>query len=154
MREPCYVFDIDGTLADCSHRLHFIVRKPGDERPKDWRSFFAACADDVPIDHICNIARAIQMAGGKVVFVTGRSDECHAATRRWLRPIAYGASMAALYMRRAGDHRDDCVVKLELLAQLRADGFEPIMVFEDRKRVVDMWRAAGIPCAQVAEGDF
>ena len=28
------------------------------------------------------------------------------------------------------------------------------IIFEDRKRVVDMWRRRGIVCAQVAEGDF
>jgi hypothetical protein len=36
----------------------------------------------------------------------------------------------------------------------RIDGFEPIMVFDDRNRVVKALRAAGVPCAQVAEGDF
>lgn len=28
------------------------------------------------------------------------------------------------------------------------------MVFEDRARVVDMWRKRGVLCAQVAPGDF
>lgn len=57
-------------------------------------------------------------------------------------------------MRRAGDHRGDDIIKLELLTQIKADGFDPIMAFEDRSRVVRAWRSAGIPCAQVAEGDF
>jgi hypothetical protein len=35
-----------------------------------------------------------------------------------------------------------------------ADGYEPIMVFDDRNQVVKMWRERGIVCAQVAEGDF
>ena len=58
------------------------------------------------------------------------------------------------YMREAGDHRDDDVVKIEMLAQIRADGFEPIMVFEDRTRVVKARRSAGIPCMQVCNGNF
>jgi len=45
-------------------------------------------------------------------------------------------------------------VKREMLDRIRADGYNPIMAFEDRSRVVKMWREAGIPCAQVAEGDF
>ena len=57
-------------------------------------------------------------------------------------------------MRKEGDHRPDHIIKLELLAQIRSDGFEPIMAFDDRNSVVKMWRDAGIPCAQVAEGDF
>jgi FMN phosphatase YigB (HAD superfamily) len=31
-----YIFDIDGTLADISHRLHFIQQEP-----KDWRGFYS-----------------------------------------------------------------------------------------------------------------
>ena len=35
------VVDIDGVVADVRHRLHHVTG-----RPKDWRSFFAAAADD------------------------------------------------------------------------------------------------------------
>lgn len=149
MKKPCYIFDIDGTLADCSHRLHYIQKEP-----KDWPSFFAACSDDKPIAHINRLCEALS-DGAPIIFVSGRSDECYEATEKWLYDHSIGLYRdGALYMRKAGDHRDDAVVKIELLAQIRADGFEPIMVFEDRKRVVDAWRAAGIPCAQVAPGEF
>ena len=57
-------------------------------------------------------------------------------------------------MRKAGDFRDDDIIKVELLHELAEDKFKPIMAFDDRNRVVKAWRAAGIPCAQVAEGDF
>jgi hypothetical protein len=40
MATRCYLFDLDGTLADCTHRLH---------RRKHWRAFFAACTADSPI---------------------------------------------------------------------------------------------------------
>ena len=59
-----------------------------------------------------------------------------------------------LYMRADGDFRSDDIIKAELLAKVRADGYEPIMAFDDRNQVVRMWRANGVPCAQVAEGDF
>jgi hypothetical protein len=57
-------------------------------------------------------------------------------------------------MRRRGDKRADFIVKGELLDKIIADGWQPIMAFDDRNQVVQMWRARGIPCAQVAEGDF
>jgi hypothetical protein len=50
--KDCYAFDIDGTLADVSHRLHHIARKP-----KRLDVFFAASADDKAIRHICDLAR-------------------------------------------------------------------------------------------------
>lgn len=146
MKRPCYIFDIDGTLADCSHRVD-LVNGPN----ANWREFFAACVDDKPITHIMNVAHALEGTHDFVVFVSGRSDEVRAETERWLSKYGF---FQALYMRKAGDHRPDHVVKLELLAQLRADGYEPIMAFDDRNRVVQMWRDVGIPCAQVAPGDF
>lgn len=140
-----YIFDIDGTLADCTHRLHHIQTKP-----KDWRAFFAAVERDLPINHIVHLARALNYTH-EVVFVSGRSDECRTATEAWLRRHVFAAP---LFMRKAGDYRDDSIVKMEILADVRAAGFEPIMAFDDRDRVVAAWREAGIPCAQVAPGDF
>lgn len=147
MKTRCYLFDIDGTLADLSHRLHFI-----EKTPKDWDSFFDACHADAPIAHICRLARILSRASQKVVFVSGRSDQCRAATELWL--ADNGLRGLPLYMRTAGDHRADHIVKGELLDRLRADGFDPEMAFDDRKQVVDMWRERGVPCAQVAPGDF
>jgi hypothetical protein len=57
-------------------------------------------------------------------------------------------------MRKLGDRRDDDIVKFELLEQIYEMGYEPVLVFDDRDRVVKMWRAAGLRCFQVAPGDF
>lgn len=144
----CYIFDLDGTLCDISHRLHFIQKEKA-----DWAAFYAACSDDKPIEHMLRLCfDLIEMA--KLVFVSGRSDECRAATEAWLDKHLPSVVSKPLYMRKAGDFRQDYVVKLELMEQVKADGYRPLMVFEDRYQVVQAWRAAGIPCAQVAEGDF
>src|SRR3954469_9064306 len=76
--KDCYVFDIDGTLADLSHRLHHIEKKP-----KNWRAFFAASANDKAIAHICDLARHLSKAK-PVVFVSGRSAEIRKETEDWL----------------------------------------------------------------------
>jgi len=148
-----YIFDIDGTLADLSHRLHYIQQKPA-----DWRSFFAGCPDDKPIVDMVYLARLIERAGHVVVYVSGRSDECREATRDWLKKHDLPAPARKIYMRKAGDHRQDSQVKAELLDELIAD-FPPshhqiIGVFEDRQQVVDMYRAKGLRVFQVAEGKF
>ncbi|MCC6156382.1 MAG: polynucleotide kinase [Candidatus Hydrogenedentes bacterium] len=142
----CYLFDIDGTLADVSHRLHHIAKKP-----KDWDAFFAASADDKAIAHIRDLARDLSKVA-TVVFVSGRSDQVRAETEDWLeREVGL---RGPLYMRKARDRRPDYIVKAELLERLLADGYRPVMAFDDRDQVVKMWRARGIPCAQVAEGNF
>lgn len=142
----CYIFDIDGTLADLSHRLHFIKSDP-----KDWRSFFAAVQDDAPIPHMIDVCQGLSRRA-PIVFVSGRSDECRDATERWLQKHVGTAGM--LFMRKEGDHRPDHQVKVELLADLRAHEYNPVMAFDDRNAVVKMWRELGVPCAQVADGDF
>lgn len=144
----CYIFDIDGTLADHTHRLYHIAKEP-----KDWRAFFAEVGGDKRIPHMWELCNDLFCTGSTFVYVSGRSDECRSLTQDWLNWNDFPCS-DQLYMRKAGDHRPDYQVKGELLDQLLADGYVPIMAFDDRTQVVNFWRSRGVPCAQVAEGDF
>ncbi|HEY8948472.1 MAG TPA: HAD family acid phosphatase [Rhizomicrobium sp.] len=143
----CYIFDIDGTVADCSHRLQHIEKDP-----KDWEAFYSGVHLDKPIQHVIDLARLLSRLD-EVIFVTGRSADCRAATMQWLHAQGFQPG-TRLLMRPSGDHRPDHIVKSELLSEILAEGFFPVMAFEDRSSVVKMWRARGVPCAQVAEGDF
>lgn len=155
-----YIFDIDGTLADISHRLHFIGADKGGwisstNTSKDWESFYKACVDDKPILETINIARALAIWGDTIVYSTGRSTDIFQETRTWLE--SHGLPYARIYMRPDGDHREDCVVKSELLDMIMEDykyGGVIAGAFEDRQQVVDMYRARGIRVFQVAEGKF
>ncbi len=144
--------NIDGTLADVEHRLHFIDgSKHGS---KDWLGFFDAMGADSPIEPICDLVRSI--ADGlsfEIVFVTGRPDSHGDATAEWLESVAR-LPRRPLYMRKSGDRRPDHVVKRELLRAIRDDGFEPTMAIEDRVQVVDMWRGQGLICLQCGPGKF
>jgi phosphoglycolate phosphatase-like HAD superfamily hydrolase len=147
MTGNCYVFDIDGTLANGEHRLHHIKKEP-----KDWDTYFSECPHDEPIPHMIMLARHLRAAGVDVIYVTGRSDSVASQTAKWL--SAHGAPAGRLVMRKAGDHQPDDTLKVAMLQGLRTEGFEPIMAFDDRNRVVKAWRENGVPCAQVADGDF
>ena len=141
-----YLFDIDGTLADGSHRVHHLQ-----QTPKNWDGWYGEIHLDKPIRHIMELAKILR-SHADLVFVTGRSDHVRRSTREWLSDHGLGGN--ALFMRKFGDHRDDDIVKGELLDEVLAVGYRPIMAFDDRSRVVAMWRARGVPCAQVAPGDF
>lgn len=158
---PCYVFDIDGTIADLTHRRHHVENKP-----KNWQAFHAGCVDDAPIEHVCDLARRLywharELAAAQnlmdlpwdIILMSGRNEAYRMATMEWLHKVARLPIMN-LYMRADGDFRDDTIIKRELLKKARDDGYVPIMAFDDRDRVVKMWRESGIPCAQVAPGDF
>lgn len=161
-----YLIDIDGTIADPTHRLHHIDAdySPPDGTPiaeamwkPDWEAFHAAAHQDPVIEHMRGLVRSLQIAGQTMVYATGRMEKGRTLTTQWLRAtgfLTYDREHPRLYMRPNDDFRPDTVVKLEMLAAIRADGYEPIMAFEDRSSVVRMWREAGIPCAQVQEGDY
>ena len=141
-----YNFDLDGTLANLDHRLHFVKR----DKP-DWDAFFAAVSEDGVYEHVATLARDLAQTAA-IVLVSGRSDQCRTDTVSWL--AKNNITHNLLYMRKEGDHRPDFKVKRELLATLLAEGYKPIMAFDDRNQVVEMWRELDIPCAQVADGDF
>jgi hypothetical protein len=87
-----------------------------------------------------------------MIFVSGRKDDCRDVTEAWLK--ANGFEYDWLYMRKTGDDRNDAVVKLDIFNEHIRNGYDVLGVFDDRNRVVNMWRRLGLKCFQVAEGDF
>jgi len=57
-------------------------------------------------------------------------------------------------MRSVGDHTDDGVLKPSWLSDGTIPRERVHLAIDDRNRVVKAWRDAGIPCLQIAEGDF
>ena len=47
-----------------------------------------------------------------------------------------------------------CGKNMAALLQMLAKGFKPKLIFDDRAKVVKMWRGRGLRCRRVAEGDF
>ena len=150
----CIIMDIDGTLADASHRLHLLPSKRRDESkpPSEaWREFYLASEHDGVIEEIRILNN--KLAEEYPVFLcTGRSDTDKALTLKWLR--RHDIRWNGIYMRKSGDHRPDTVVKKEMLDQIRSNGFEPLFAVEDRAGVTKMWRDNGVRCLQVCEGDY
>lgn len=149
------VFDIDGTLSDPSQRLHHLEQ----DRP-NWDAFYNSALDDKPIRGICQLAHMLYNLGQQtgqfeMIFCTGRPERIRQITHDWLAMfvmLPFIPKDIKIYMRKDGDHRPDTEVKAELYEQIKSDGYEVVAVFEDRKRVVDMWRAMDVPCLQVADG--
>jgi hypothetical protein len=160
-----YIFDIDGTVADASDRLHHITG-PG---PKDWDAFFnpAALWADKPIFETWAIIGSLIASGNTIIFATSRSEDLRESTEDWLTktdcPIranaanhfgGIGENKLRLYMRKSGDRRPSHVVKSEILDAVREDGFNPRFAFDDRKSDARMFRDAGLVCALLTDGEF
>lgn len=142
------LFDIDGTLANCDHRLHHL-----DGEVKDWESFFAAQVDDTPIAAVAELNHLLSYANNDkeriaLLIVTARPEQYREVTEQWLdrHQIWY----YHVYMRKEGDYRPDNVAKADILNEVLEDGYEPFLVIDDRPQVVEMWRSFGITTLQCA----
>jgi phosphoserine phosphatase len=145
-RSMFIVFDLDGTLALNEHRQHFVQREVG---KKDWRAFFAACDRDRLNWPVARVLQVLAATGNDVEIWSGRSSEVIDKTRAWL--AEHGLGHVPFRGRAEGDHTPDHELKK---SWLDASSRKPDLIFDDRASVVRMWRDAGIPCAQVADGDF
>lgn len=88
-----------------------------------------------------------------------KSENLREQTEHWLRYNILAhmnwSNQNQLKMRPAGDYTPDDVLKESWLhAMSPEDRARLVMVFDDRDRVVNMWRRNGVVCAQVAPGDF
>lgn len=146
--KPAFIFDIDGTIADCSHRLEHIKK----DNP-DWDTFYSLCVNDKPIDYVCHLMRVLAR-NFEIVFVTGRSEKFRKHTVEWLKSQFGSFVDYCLFMRPDGDHRPDYELKKEIYKKHIKDNFDVLGVFEDRDQVVKMWRELGLTCYQVADGSY
>lgn len=138
-----FISDLDGTLALINGRDPYDGTK---------------CSSDLPNEPVIAVYKALQAAGYKAVILSGRCTgppgrEAAAmdATLQWLEE--HGISFDYFEMRPTGDSRRDCILKKEMLERVEKH-YNIHLVLDDRKQVVDMWREQGIPCLQVAPGDF
>ena len=142
------VFDLDGTLADTKHREHFLQ-----QTPKNWAGWHACQKDDIPNKAVEVIFRKLAQSYDIEIW-TARSEKQRIATLAWLDQYDMSKGFTVLRMRPDICKKDDDQLKQQWLLNHRQLGGEVLMVFEDRKRVVDMWRRNGVTCFQVAEGEF
>lgn len=143
-----YLFDIDGTLADNSHRLHYMKRSE-----IDWAEFERGCVNDIPIEATCTIAAMAAATEHQVWLWTGRTENVRKETEEWLRKA--GVWFDQLLMRPVDEIVSNAMLKERWLKDV-VPGDRVICAFEDEGSVVSMLRDQGILVLQVkqpTEGD-
>lgn len=138
------VCDLDGTLFNIDHRLHFL-------KNKDWDGFFGAVRGDTPNEWCVKLLDGLIMVGVEVIFVSGRNEQARLATEEWLYELGFGD--CKLYMRPAGDFRPDYEIK-RMYFEKRLCDRDILFVIEDRTQVVQMWRSLGLTVLQCNEGSY
>ena len=145
--EKAIIVDLDGTLADITHRVHHVQ-----STKKNWKAFYEAIPHDVPNGWCIELILAMKGRGYQILFLTGRDDLHMEKSREWL--SRHAIPFDRLYMRKVGDHRQDDVVKSEIYQREIKNQYEILFVVEDRLKVVEMWRRIGLTCLQCEWGDF
>ena len=150
------IFDLDGTLADIEVRRLVSTKNDG---KIDWGMFFDPknIELDKPHRHIITLAQMLKDVGVKILILSGRSKGTKDATVEWL--SKYNVPYTVLKMRPTSKewmYMPDDKLKQYWLDDLFPDDKKKdiLFIFDDRDKVVKMWRNNNLPCLQVAEGNF
>lgn len=143
------IFDLDGTITDHSHRVPLVATegiKP------DWDEFEKRCVYDVPNLAVVELYKYyVSLEDYMVLIMTGRSKDYQEKTIEWFE--SYKIPLPHLFiMRTKGDNTPDHELKKKWVQNIGTH--RVVCTFEDRGRVVDMWRSLGLTCFQVAPGNF
>jgi predicted kinase len=129
------IFDVDGTLALMN----------GKRKPYDWHR--------VGEDDLCEIVKEHVLMnrsmGRRIIIMSGRDEVCRQETYDWL--VKHEIPFDDLFMRPEKDMRKDSLIKDELFRTHVLPNYYTKVVYDDRNQVVELWRALGLTCFQVAE---
>lgn len=169
------IFDLDMTLANCEHRRHFVdSSKLGTKEDyekwlqpflesktcpswsPDWKSFYEACDQDLPIYPVIKLFEVLwenRTGDGDVVLWSGRCESFRNKTEEWLhKNINFGNTWPYLKMRPIGDYTPDEHLKEKWLDEALAEGNTIDFVIDDRAKVCRMWQRRGIFVFDVSQG--
>ena len=128
----CIICDIDGTLSDSTNRRIFDDSK---------------VYEDKVIEPVADILRTYSNNNSKhwdakIFVMSGRQDSCKDQTEKWL--VDSHIPFDDIFMRKAGDFRDDREIKKELYEQHIKGRYRVLFVIDDRPKVCQMWIDNGL----------
>lgn len=148
-KDSVALIDIDGTIADITHRLHFV--KPGKGHKKDWKGFFESMDEDEVREDVKAQVMKFFNDGKTIIFMSGRPEKYREFTQRWLARNFLNIYYTII-MRKSTDKRQDDETKRDLFNEYFPDKSVIHVVFDDRPRVIKVWRELGLNVVDVGKG--
>ena len=140
------IFDIDGTLANCKHRVHLA-------QAKQWDEFHSLAPKDQVIQPVARLMRRIA-ADHPVVLLTGRNERYRQLTLKWLRENSLSIWTTELLMRPDDDFTRDGEMKWKMLVDYFKSPVNVLdrvwFVVDDRDTVCEHLRNKGLTVFQPA----
>jgi hypothetical protein len=142
---PAVLFDIDGVIADNSHRWHYIA----DRKHADWMKYYAGLSYDKPIQGVIDLINLLR-PNYQICLVTGRPERLDIETTAWM--FKNRVHFDRLYMRPDKDFSKNAELKKKLLDErIRPNHSEIHGAFDDNPEAVKMYRDNGIMALQLPE---
>ncbi len=148
------LFDLDGVLADLTHRLHYVT--PEDEfnasyygfKP-DWAAFFRETKKDTPIWPWINLCRTLHEQYYRIYIITGRSEETRIDTFEWL--STYTIPCDFVFMRPAKNYEPDYIIKEKILKEIITTETKERILFaiDDHLPNIEIYKKYYIPTLYV-----
>jgi RNA ligase len=131
---PCYIFDIDGTLAlNTSGRSYYDMSRVD---------------EDTPCPPVVQMLHNLRKCQFKIIICTGRNAYASKKTEEWLRK--YQIPFDEIHYRPDNDSEKDCYVKERMWKDI-CQRYHICAMYDDRNQVVNYARQLGFMVFQVAE---
>lgn len=137
-KDDCIIVDLDGTVCLHNGRNAYDLSK---------------VSEDVPNIPLIQFLWAL-ISNTHIIFLSGRegTDQCKQDTFDWLVKNFCAPSFACgwdLIMRDKGNFEHDEIIKERIFHKEIEPKYNVLAVFDDRDKVVKMWRSLGLLCNQV-----
>ena len=142
-KEDCIIADLDGTV--CLHN----GRNPYD---------LTRVSEDIPNYPLVQFLKEL-ICNKHIIFLSGReeTDQCRQDTINWLTENICSSDFGykwELLMRDKNNFESDEVIKERIFHKEIEPKYNVLAIFDDRDKVVKMWRSLGLLCNQVYWGNF
>lgn len=152
MKKNSVIFDLDGTIALIDKRRKISTKANG---KIDWDIFFDP--NNIDLDEpnlpVIKSLQSFKKDGYKIIILSGRLETTKDATLIWLKKN--NVEFDVIKMRKntpTGKYISDVELKENWLKEIGKENI--LCVYDDRTKLVEMWRRNGLTCYQVAEGNF
>ena len=142
-KEDCIIVDLDGTV--CLHN----GRSPYD---------LTRVSEDIPNYPLVRFLQEL-ICNKHIIFLSGRegTDQCRQDTINWLTKNICSSDFGykwELLMRDKNNFEPDEIIKEKIFHKEIEPKYSVLAIFDDRDKVVKMWRSLGLLCNQVYWGNF
>lgn len=138
MQPNIVLFDIDNTLADMDHRLHYLNRDD-----PNWNEFEDQAHLDTPIMPTIITAQSYKAAGKQVWCWSGRTDRIKGVTEQWLHDHNVPFDQLLLRSQQQAESEPTEMTKLNWLLHGPVPADRVICAFDDDPTVVRVLRDHG-----------